>query len=367
MTRLAQACCRYRWQVIAGWLVAVVLLTGLASVVGADYRADLDLAGSDSAQALALLADNFPAAAGDSSQIVFHTSDGQVTDAEVKNGMTAVLDRVAALSHVTSVQSPYGSSGRQISGDGKTAFAAVQFDAEAVDLPRAAVEDVISAARSAQTPTLRVELGGRAIIQAEDREQGREAVGLTAAVFVLLLTFGSVVAMGLPIITALFGLGAGLSLVTLLTQVMSVVNVAPVLASMMSLGVGIDYALFIVSRFRTALAERPGADDRAGVDRAVVTAMNSSGRAVLFAGITVVIALLGLLVLGVSFIQGMAVASALAVLLTMLASLTLLPAVLSLVGRWIDKLRLPGRHPQRCPRAGRSGRSSCNAVPGRSC
>lgn len=133
---------------------------------------------------------------------------------------------------------------------------------------------------------------------------------------------------------------------------MNVVDVAPVLATMISLGVGIDYALFIVSRFRTALAERPDDDkpqdnDRAEVDRAVVTAMNSSGRAVLFAGITVVIALLGMLVLGVSFIQGMAVASSLAVLLTMLASLTLLPAVLSLVGRWINTLRLPGRHPER--------------------
>ncbi len=347
MTRLAQACCRYRWLVIGGWLVAVVLLTGLASVVGSDYRADLDLPGSDSAQALALLEDNFPAVAGDSSQIVFHTSTGQITDAEIRNGVAAVLDRVAALPHVTGVQSPYGSSGLQISADGRTAFATVQFDTEAVDLPDTAVEDVINTAQSAQTSALQVELGGQAIAQVEDPAQGREAIGLIAAVVVLLLTFGSVVAMGLPIVTALFGLGVGLSLVTLLTQVMNVVDVAPVLASMMSLGVGIDYALFIVSRFRAALAERPDGNDRAGVDRAVVTAMNSSGRAVLFAGITVVIALLGLVVLGVSFIQGMAVASALAVLLTMLASLTLLPAVLSLIGRRINKLRLPGRRLER--------------------
>ncbi|MGH3786967.1 MAG: MMPL family transporter [Pseudonocardiaceae bacterium] len=352
MTRLAQACCRYRWQVIAGWLVALVLLAGLASAVGADYRADLDLQGSDSAQARALLEGNFPAAAGDSSQIVFHTSAGQVTDTEVRNGVVALLDRVAALPHVTGVLNPYDNGGRQISEDGETAFATVQFDAEAVDLPQATVEDVIKTAQSVQSSTLQVELGGQAIQQVEDPPQGREAIGLIAAVVVLLLTFGSVVAMGLPIITALFGLGVGLSLVTLLTQVMNVVDVAPVLAAMISLGVGIDYALFIVSRFRTALAERPNdgdpkKDDRAAVDGAVVAAMNSSGRAVLFAGITVVIALLGLLVLGVSFIQGMAIASSLAVLLTMLASLTLLPAVLSLVGRRINKLRLPGRHPER--------------------
>jgi putative drug exporter of the RND superfamily len=347
VTRLARACCRYRWLVIGGWLVAVVLLTWLASVTGANYRADLDLPGSDSAQALTLLEENFPGLAGDSSQIVFHTSAGQVTDAEVQDGVAAVLDRVAALPHVAGVQSPYDSSSLQISADGRTAFATVQFDAEAVDLPDTAVEDVIDTAQSAQTSTLRVELGGQAIAQVDDPTQGREAVGLIAAVVVLLLTFGSVVAMGLPIVTALFGLGVGLSLVTLLTHVLNVIDVAPVLASMMSLGVGIDYALFIVSRFRTALAERPDGNDRAGVDRAVVTAMNSSGRAVLFAGITVVIALLGLVVLGVSFIQGMALASALAVLLTMLASLTLLPAVLSLVGRWINKLRLPGRHLER--------------------
>ncbi|MGQ0777303.1 MAG: MMPL family transporter, partial [Pseudonocardiales bacterium] len=266
MRRLAQACCRYRWQVIAGWLVTVVALTGLASAVGPDYRVDFDLPGTDSARARALLEDNFPTAAGDSSQIVFHTSVGQVTDPAVKNGMTAVLARVAALPHVTSVQSPYDSPGRQISGDGRTAFATLQFDAEAVDLPKATVEDVIDTAQSARTSSLQVELGGRAIVRTEEPRQGREAVGLIAAVFVLLLAFGSVVAMGLPIVTALFGLGAGLSVVTLLTQMMNVIDIAPVLAAMMSLGVGIDYALFIVSRFRTALGalgERPDDDDPA--------------------------------------------------------------------------------------------------------
>ena len=161
-------------------------------------------------------------------------------------------------------------------------------------------------------------------------------IGLLAAVVILLLTFGSVVAMGLPLVTALFALGVGLSLVTLGTHVFDTAEFAPQLAAMIGLGVGIDYALFILTRFRNGLDE--GLESR----DAAIAAVDTAGRAVLFAGVTVIIALMGMLLLGLSFLYGVAVAAALAVLMTMIAALTLLPALLTIAGRRVDKLRIPG-------------------------
>jgi len=168
------------------------------------------------------------------------------------------------------------------------------------------------------------------------------AVGLLAARVVLLITFGSLVAMGLPIVSALFALGVGLSLVTLGTHVFPTANFAPQLAAMIGLGVGVDYALFILTRFRNGLDE--GLEPR----DAAVAAIDTAGRAVLFAGVTVIIALMGMLLLGLSFLYGVAMAAAFAVLMTMIAALTLLPALLTIAGRRVDRLRIPGlgeRHP----------------------
>ena len=161
-------------------------------------------------------------------------------------------------------------------------------------------------------------------------------IGLLAAVVILLITFGSVVAMGLPILTALFALGVGLSLVTLGTHVFDTADFAPQLAAMIGLGVGIDYALFILTRFRNGLDE--GLEPR----DAAIAAVDTAGRAVLFAGVTVIISLMGMLLLGLSFLYGVAMAAALAVLITMIAALTLLPALLTIAGRRVDRLRIPG-------------------------
>ena len=166
-------------------------------------------------------------------------------------------------------------------------------------------------------------------------------IGLLAAIVVLLLTFGSVVAMGLPILTALFALGVGLSLVTLGTHVFDTAEFAPQLAAMIGLGVGIDYALFILTRFRNGLDE--GLETR----DAAIAAVDTAGRAVLFAGITVIIALMGMLLLGLSFLYGVAMAAAFAVLFTMIAALTLLPALLTIAGHWVDRLRHPRPRRQR--------------------
>jgi putative drug exporter of the RND superfamily len=198
------------------------------------------------------------------------------------------------------------------------------------------VQRVIDIAHGATQSGLQVEAGGQPIERAQRQAGGAQTgIGLLAAIVVLLFTFGSVVAMGMPVITALFALGTGLSLVTLATHVFDVADWSPQLAAMIGLGVGIDYALFVVTRYRSGL--RDGLEVR----EAVITAIDTAGRAVFFAGTTVIVALLGMLLLGVTFLRGPAVASALAVLFTMIASLTLLPALLGMVGRRIDRWRFP--------------------------
>ena len=193
---------------------------------------------------------------------------------------------------------------------------------------------MISVAKAAATPGLQVALGGQAIEQVQKPSLGTATgVGLLAAMIVLLVTFGSFAAMGLPIVTALLGLGTGIGLAGLASRVISMPNFSTEFAAMIGLGVGIDYALFIVTRFRENYLA--GAD----VQSAVIVAMDTSGRAVLFAGATVIIALLGQFALGVEFLYGLAVASSLAVLMTMLAALTVLPALLSRFGERIGRRR----------------------------
>ena len=247
--------------------------------------------------------------------------------------MSVTIEEVARLPHVASVSSPYalGAARRAISRSGRIAFATVVFDEKANDLPTSAAERVISVAQRAREPGLEVQLGGQAIEGTRKAGFGLStAIGLLAAIVILLLTFGSVVSMGLPVVTALFGLGTGLGAIELFTHVVDTPNFSSELAAMIGLGVGIDYALFIVTRYREAYAT-PG-PTFGDVRESVVQAMDTAGRAVLFAGATVVIALLGMMLLGVSFLYGVALAAALGVALVMLASLTLLPALMTLGG-----------------------------------
>ena len=342
MRRLAAWCVRHRRITVLGWIGILVVCALAAGAAGATFKSNFDLPSSDSQRALDLLKTRFPGQSGDNATIVFHTTPGPVTQPAVRARIQAMFARVATLPHVRGVVSPYApgraGGGAAIAPEGHTAFGTVQFDRRAIDLPKAAVLRVIDTARGAGGNGIQVELGGTTIQNAQrtDRQGASEGIALLAAIVILLLTFGSVVAMGLPIITALVALGTGLSLVTLATHVFDTSNFTPALAAMIGLGVGIDYALFIVTRFRAGL--RDGLD----VDDAVLNAMDTSGRAVLFAGATVVIALLGMFALGVSFLYGPAVASSLAVLLTMTASLTLLPAMLSKIGRRVDRWRVPG-------------------------
>ncbi len=330
----------HRRVVVIGWIVALLGALAATSAIGANYSNSFSLSGTDSQRAVDLLKREFPAQSGDSDQIVFNARRGSIAEAAVKARIAPVLERVGKLPHVSGVVSPYSAAGAHaISGDGRIAFATVNFDQRANALPKPAIERVIAVAESARSPQLEVQLGGQAIEQVERISIGTAtAVGLIAAMIVLLVTFGSVIAMGLPILTALLGLGTAIGLAGLGSQVISTPDFATQLAAMIGLGVGIDYALFLITRFRQ--------NYRSGMDlqRAISEAMDTAGRAVLFAGITVIIALLGQFALGVSFLYGLAVASALAVLLTMLAALTVLPALLS---RWGDRIGRAGRRARR--------------------
>ena len=345
MIKLARWSTSHRWSVLFGWIALVVIINVLAQSAGTSYSNNFTLPNSDAQRAADLLQHNFPAQAGDRDTIVYKVSSGSVDDPAVKARMSATFARVAKLPHVVDVISPYAgaTSGKSVSADGKIAFATVVFNEKANNLPKEAAERVVDVARAAGRSGLQVELGGQAIEATEQSGFGiSTGVGLLAAIIVLLLTFGSVIAMGLPILTALFGLGTGLGVIALFTHVVDTPNFSSELAAMIGLGVGIDYALFILTRFREAYVT-PGptfGDAR----ESVIQSMDTAGRAVLFAGCTVVIALLGMMLLGVDFLYGVAISASIGVLLVMLGSLTLLPALLTFAGA---RLARPSRRARR--------------------
>ncbi|HEX3692426.1 MAG TPA: MMPL family transporter [Solirubrobacteraceae bacterium] len=345
MRALAAWTTTHRKYVALGWVLALIAVNALVQSAGTSYSNNFTLPNSDAQRASDLLQHGFPTQAGDRDTIVFAVAHGSVRDAAVRDRMSALFARVAHLPHVAGVIGPYaeGQAGHAISRDGRIAFATVIYDRKANELNRADGQRVVDAAAAARTDGLQIELGGQAIEQTEQEGFGlTTAVGLLAAIVVLLITFGSLVAMGLPILTALFGLGTGLGLIALFTHVVDTPDFSSELAAMIGLGVGIDYALFIVTRFREAYAT-PGATF-GNVRESVVQAMDTAGRAVTFAGCTVVIALLGMMLLGVDFLYGVAISASIGVLLVMFGSLTLLPALLTFAG---PRLVRPGRRARR--------------------
>ena len=328
MSSLARWCFRRRWLVLAGWVLALVLLTAVSRAAGISYATTYTLPNSPSTQAQAILTHNFPAASGDADQIVVEAKTGSVTSGPARSEAETMLARVSRLPRVVSVTSPYGPHGAgQVSRDGKIAFATVNFDAPAQDLPGDAVTAVIRTAQAAQGPTLKVELTGQAIENAQPGKSSNSTLlGVILALIVLGLAFGALFAAITPIVTALVAIGTGYAITGLLSHVLSIVSFAPVLGVLIGLGVGVDYALFIVTRHRGGVRAGRGIED------AAVNAVNTAGRAVFFAGLTVAIALLGQFALGESFLDGAAVAATVTVALTMLASLTLLPALLGFIG-----------------------------------
>jgi RND superfamily putative drug exporter len=325
MLGLARWCMAHRRRVIVAWVAVAVILTVVARVVGPNYVTEYSLPGTQTQRASDLLEQEFSAQSGDADAIVLHASQGTIDSPAVRAAIAPLLAKVAKLPHVSGVISPYSSQGAvQVSRNRMTAFATVNYDQPANKLANATGKPLLALIDAVHLPGLQLAAGGQVIENAEGFNVGPATeVGVVAALFILLITFGSLAAAGMPLITAGLGLISGVALIGLATHVTDMAMVAPDLALMIGLGVGIDYALFIITRFREDYLE--GGD----VERSVVAAMDTSGRAILLAGATVVIALLGMFATGIAFMYGLAIAAVIAVLLTLAASLTLLPSLLA--------------------------------------
>lgn len=317
-------------------IVVVAAITVGSQAAGSAYRNDFALPGTDSQAASDLLEEHGSLQAGDSVQIVFNDKDGgEGTDEDglraERSGIEEMLDRVRTLPSVADVRSPYADTSA-VSEDGTVGYATVTLDAKAENVPKEDVTRIIDTARDAQHEGLRIEVGGDAVRGAEEEEGGAaEGAGMLAALVVLVLLFGSLVAAAVPLVTALFAVGASIGLIALASHVFTVADFTPPIMMLVGLGVGVDYALLIFYRYRHELVEG------AGRETATRTALDAAGRTVFFAGCTVIIALLGLVALGLGSLQGVALAVALTVLVTMAASLILLPAMLAVLGARIQR------------------------------
>ncbi|MGW5866071.1 MMPL family transporter [Streptomyces sp. NPDC055239] len=328
---MARWCYRHRLVVLVLWVGALFGLGAAGTSAGTDYSNVFSLPNTDSTRANDLMTKAFPERSGDTDTVVWRVEPGaSVRDEGVRSRIEPALKEIAGMKGVGEVSGPYASKAAgaaQISGNGRIAYAQVTFTEQANVVPKGLVQDVVDTAQNAEKAGLRVELGGQAIARIQEPPTGTsETVGIAAAAVVLFLAFGSLFAMVLPIVIAVFGVGLGMLSTMLLSHVTDIPEVAPLLGSLIGLGVGIDYALFIVTRHRRGILR--GMEP----EKSAVQALNTSGRAVLFAGGTVCIALAGMLVMNMRFLDGVVVAASLTVVLSVLAAITLLPSLLGLLG-----------------------------------
>ena len=342
LNRVAVFSARHRALVIGVWLILLVGLGVATQTLGTKYSSSAQVAGSDSKAANDVMARSFSKELSDASPVVFHTDEGKLTDAEHKAVVEESVKSLSQADNVASVTDPFAEGTTTVSKDGKTAYATVLPSTSLGDVSVEEAEKILTAAEEpAEGTGVQVEAGGQLGTKISKPEAHMsEVIGIAAAMLILVLAFGTVTAMALPIAGAICGVFAGLSLVTLLGHLVAVPDVAPTVATMIGLGVGIDYSLFIVTRARSARY------DGMSVHDAIGHAAATSGSAVAFAGGTVVIALLSLAVSGVSLITVLGQASAIVVVVAVLASMTLLPALLGLCGDRIERLRVgPDRRP----------------------
>ncbi|MFJ6570739.1 MMPL family transporter [Streptomyces sp. NPDC091292] len=329
--RLAHWSGRHRWGALLLWVLVVAAITVGSQAAGSSYRNDFSLPGTDSQAAADLMKEHGSLQAGDSVQIVFRDlrdPDGVRGD---RADIASLLDRVRGLPAVADVRSPFADASA-VSRDGTIAYATVTLDDKAESVAKEDVTRIIDTARAAAGDGLEVQLGGDAVRGAEEEAGGAsEGAGMLAALVILVLLFGSVVAAALPLVTALFAVGGAIGLIALASHVFTIADFTPPIMMLVGLGVGVDYALLIFYRYRHELTH--GADTGTAARRA----LDAAGRTVFFAGCTVIIALLGLVALGLGSLQGVALAVALTVLVTMAASLVLLPALLALFGKRIQR------------------------------
>ncbi|HEX5994379.1 MAG TPA: MMPL family transporter [Jiangellales bacterium] len=336
LSRLAALCYRRRLPVLLGWIVVAATAVFLAAQYGGPSADDFSTTATQSGTAQHLMEQHFPDFSTDAITLAAK-ADATVDDPAVRNRVRRVVDLLAASEHVARVTSPYDTPG-QVSNDRHTAYAVATLKVPSGDMPQAETAELLDRVRANSGDGVTFALAGDAVDAVETPGGGpADALGLAAAAVVLLIAFGSVLAMAVPIITAIFGITVGLSSMALLQNLLPAPGFAPVLASMIGLGVGIDYALFIVTRYREALSTGRTPEE------AVITATATAGRAVLFAGGTVVIGLSGLLLTELGFMRGLAIGAAATVAATMLAAVTLLPALLGLIGSRIDRLSVHRR------------------------
>ncbi len=340
LDRLARSCYRHRRLVVLAWVGALVLVSFLSKTAGGKDTTNFSLPGTESQQALDLLKAKFPARSGDTADIVFAAPGAGGVDAVRGRIVAAVAAAQRANPHISGIVSPFDPQGaRQVSADRHIAFAEVNLDVISNDLPKSAGPAIEAATKGAARPGPDLQLAfGGFLFASRTPPGGTEAVGLLAGVLILLIAFGSLLAMAMPLFIAVFSIVIGLGFIALLANVMEIATFTNLITAMIGIGVGIDYALFIVTRYRQGLHDGLAPED------AIATASATSGRAVLFAGCTVVIALMGMFLMGLSFVNGLAVGAAFAVLIAMAASVTLLPAMLGFAGRNIDKFHVPRLH-----------------------
>jgi putative drug exporter of the RND superfamily len=331
--RLAGLAFRRRGRVLIAWAAALGIAFALSAAFGGEFATDNSTPGSDSSQAQRLLGERFPAQSGDLVQVAVRADD--VTSAGVQREVNALLGELRRMPHVAAVEDPYSAKG-SIAPDGRTLAARVYLDVtNPNDMPVDATERLLATAEAAERDGLEVALGGRAVQLAEADQAGSEMLGLAAAAVILLVMFGSVVAAGLPLAMAIGALAVSSSLVGVVAAVVDVPDFAPILGVMLGIALGIDYALLMVTRFREwrAVGLEPEA--------ATVATLDTAGRAVLVAGGTVMVSMLGLFAVGLSIMDGAAVVTIVTVLVVMAAAITLFPALLGYLGRRIDRLRVP--------------------------
>ena len=329
--RLGRNCARHPVRVIGVWLMIAVTVAALRSTAGGEFNDSFRVPGVESQRAADVLTQRFPSQAGRSARIVFHVDDGRVDDAAHRPAVNNARRQLSRSHAVATVTDPFAAQSAAISTDGRTAYLDVAYTVDKLTVTQ--LHDAKTVAEKARAAGVQTELTGL-LAQLDKKDPATELIGIGVAVIVLLIAFGSVVAMGLPIFTALVGLFIGAAGVGLLSAFMDVPEFSLILCTMVGLGVGIDYALFIVTRHRQHLHDGMNVADSAG------TAIATAGQAVLFAGTTVVIAILGLFLAGLPAITSMGVSVALVVVVAMVAAITLLPGLLGLAGTRIDRLSI---------------------------
>src|SRR5215217_7645781 len=328
LTRLADIAYRRRGRMVLGWIVAAIVIIGVGSSLAGEYEADYDTPGSESKAASDITESRFGGYSGQEINVVWKDEAG-AGSTQARQRLDDFFAQAQKVEHVAP-HTPI-----RLSEDGNIGTTTLPLTVPGWEVTKEQGEQLIDAAEANDGDGLEIKLGGDPIYAAQS-QSSPEGLGFLGAAIVLLIAFGSVVAAGLPLIVALLGLGISSGgLIALLANVIDVPDWTTAVSGLIGIGVGIDYSLLVLTRFRSAL------DDGKSRHEAVVESVTRAGRSVVIAGLTVVVAVLGLCLTGLSYMYGVAISTALAVLVVMAASISLLPALLAYLGPRVDRLRIP--------------------------